>query len=134
MTVVRDPGDGREAEERKLVAEFKLGSQPAFETLELRCRRRIAAIAEVVVGDPVLAQQIVPNVLANMRRMIHYYNERQEFYRWVDRITVNTSHEQINRVRTDTRHRLSCITGHRAKSHRTKRTVSFAAQSKSRRE
>lgn len=84
------------------IREAKAGDERAFETIMLATERRVALLAWRILGDSEEVKEAVQETFLRLFRHLKRYDDAQDFFGWVFRITVNVCRDLEKRRR---RHR-----------------------------
>jgi RNA polymerase sigma-70 factor (ECF subfamily) len=77
----------------------KAGDERAFEEIMLATERRVAMLAWRITGDAEETKEAVQETFLRLFRYLRRYDERQDFFGWLFRITVNVCRDLQKRRR-----------------------------------
>jgi RNA polymerase sigma-70 factor (ECF subfamily) len=75
----------------------RAGDSAAFEELMLLTERRVAQIAWRILGDAEEVKEAVQETFLRFYRHLGRYDERQDLFGWLTRITVNVCRDSLRR-------------------------------------
>jgi RNA polymerase sigma-70 factor (ECF subfamily) len=82
-------GDEQNADDRLLIQRFLSGEEAAFDLLAQRHYRRLDRLAQLVVGNPMAAEDITQEAFLRAYRGLPRFRGESSFYSWMYRITLN---------------------------------------------
>ena len=81
----------------ELVRAFQAGSVEAFDQLFIRYHQPIARLANRLVGDPLLAEDLTQETFFRVLRSLDRVDDGFNFSAWIHRIATNLSYDELRR-------------------------------------